>query len=129
MNKIKKIIKILIPKFILNTINNILRRIHIFLSWSPWINYSYSQREKIWFYREYLHKKSMDFILMLAHTILNVFLIPIFFYKKGWRGINIDALPGSMDLFNKVRPNDINLEGALDIKRKSLIITCLMSQL
>ena len=34
MNKIKKIIKILIPKFILNTINNILRRIHIFLSWS-----------------------------------------------------------------------------------------------
>lgn len=32
------------------------------------------------------------------------------FYKRGWRGINIDAMPGSMHSFNKVRPRDINLE-------------------
>ena len=32
------------------------------------------------------------------------------FYLKGWRGLNIDAMPGSMDLFNKIRPEDINLE-------------------
>lgn len=32
------------------------------------------------------------------------------FYKKGWRGINIDALPGSMKVFEKLRPLDINLE-------------------
>ena len=32
------------------------------------------------------------------------------FYKRGWRGINIDPMPGSMSLFNKVRPRDINLE-------------------
>lgn len=32
------------------------------------------------------------------------------FYKAGWRGINIDAMPGSMRLFNKWRPKDINLE-------------------
>ena len=31
-------------------------------------------------------------------------------YRKGWKGINIDALPGSMKLFNKMRPRDINLE-------------------
>lgn len=33
-----------------------------------------------------------------------------YYYKMGWRGINIDAMPGSMDLFNKMRPNDINIE-------------------
>ncbi len=33
-----------------------------------------------------------------------------FFYEKGWSGINIDALPGSMKKFNQVRPRDINLE-------------------
>jgi FkbM family methyltransferase len=33
-----------------------------------------------------------------------------FFYKKGWRGINIDAMPGSMKLFNQFRSEDINLE-------------------
>jgi len=32
------------------------------------------------------------------------------FYKRGWRGINIDAAPGSMRSFSKVRPGDINLE-------------------
>ena len=32
------------------------------------------------------------------------------FYSRGWRGINIDALPGSMKVFNKYRPHDINLE-------------------
>ena len=32
------------------------------------------------------------------------------FYLRGWRGINIDAMPGSMKKFNKVRPRDINIE-------------------
>ncbi|WP_104693742.1 FkbM family methyltransferase [Helicobacter equorum] len=31
-------------------------------------------------------------------------------YKRGWRGINIDAMPGSMKLFNRFRPRDINIE-------------------
>lgn len=31
-------------------------------------------------------------------------------YKQGWRGINIDAMPGSMKLFNRFRPRDINIE-------------------
>lgn len=35
------------------------------------------------------------------------------FYLKGWRGINIDAMPGSMDLFQFIRPRDINLEVAI----------------
>jgi FkbM family methyltransferase len=32
------------------------------------------------------------------------------FYKLGWRGINIDAKPGSKALFDRHRPRDINLE-------------------
>jgi len=32
------------------------------------------------------------------------------FYKMGWTGINIDAMPGRMDIFKKLRPLDINLE-------------------
>jgi FkbM family methyltransferase len=33
-----------------------------------------------------------------------------FLYLNKWRGINIDPRPGSMKLFNHLRPNDINLE-------------------
>jgi len=36
-----------------------------------------------------------------------------FFYLRGWRGINVDALPGSKDLFDEFRPGDINLEAAV----------------
>lgn len=32
------------------------------------------------------------------------------FYRRGWRGINIDAQPGSMKIFERMRPRDINIE-------------------
>jgi FkbM family methyltransferase len=35
------------------------------------------------------------------------------FYLCGWRGINIDAMPGRMKFFNEIRPDDINLEIAV----------------
>src|SRR5574338_1000474 len=42
------------------------------------------------------------------------------FYKKGWRGINIEARPGSKVLFDKVRPKDINIEKAISSEPKPL---------
>jgi Methyltransferase FkbM domain len=36
-----------------------------------------------------------------------------YFYCKGWSGINIDALPGSMEAFRILRPRDINVEACL----------------
>jgi FkbM family methyltransferase len=35
------------------------------------------------------------------------------FYRKGWRGLNIDALPGSMDAFRVLRPDDVNVEACV----------------
>jgi len=35
------------------------------------------------------------------------------FYSKGWAGINIDAVPGSMKPFLELRPRDINLEACV----------------
>ncbi len=43
-----------------------------------------------------------------------------YFYQKGWSGINIDALPGSMKKFQRMRPRDINLEIPISDKRGSL---------
>lgn len=43
-----------------------------------------------------------------------------FFYQRGWRGINIDATPGYMDLFKIFRKRDINLE--IPISRQSSIL-------
>ena len=43
-----------------------------------------------------------------------------YFYKKGWRGINIDAMPGSMIAFDKLRPRDINIERPISDKKQIL---------
>ena len=42
------------------------------------------------------------------------------FYLKGWRGINIDAMPGSMKAFSLLRPDDINLEVGVDDREGNL---------
>ncbi|MBC7510213.1 MAG: FkbM family methyltransferase [Ferruginibacter sp.] len=42
------------------------------------------------------------------------------FYKKGWRGINIDATPGIMKRFNEMRPRDINIECAVGCEQKEI---------
>ena len=42
------------------------------------------------------------------------------FYRRGWHGINIDAMPGSMSVFNKQRSRDINLESGIGRKIETL---------
>ncbi|MBM9614408.1 FkbM family methyltransferase [Desulfobulbus rhabdoformis] len=42
------------------------------------------------------------------------------FYRNGWRGINVDATPGSMNIFKRLRPEDINLECAISDSRGKL---------
>jgi len=41
-------------------------------------------------------------------------------YRRGWRGLNIDANPGSMTLFQNVRPRDINVEAAVSSTPREL---------
>lgn len=43
-----------------------------------------------------------------------------FFYRKGWRGINIEPMPGSKQIFDKYRPRDINLEIPINSKEENL---------
>jgi len=47
-----------------------------------------------------------------------------FFYEKGWRGINIDATPGSMKRFEELRPEDINIECGVSDVNDELLYYC-----
>ena len=46
------------------------------------------------------------------------------FYKGGWHGINLDATPGSMAEFERVRPRDRNLEIAIAESSGTLTLHC-----
>ena len=39
------------------------------------------------------------------------------FHKLGWKGINIDLNPLTIDLFNIARPNDVNICAAISNKK------------
>jgi hypothetical protein len=43
-----------------------------------------------------------------------------FFYLNGWRGINVEARPGSRALFDRVRPRDTNVEVGVSNERGEL---------
>ena len=107
---IKKIIKLFLPFFIVNFVKNFLNRSYLFLKWDPCINYSYSQEgEDMVLKRIFDNQKDGFYVDVGAHHPKR-FSNTYNFYLKGWKGINIDAMPKSMDLFNKIRPRDINLE-------------------
>jgi FkbM family methyltransferase len=40
-------------------------------------------------------------------------------YRQGWSGLNIDATPGSMEPFRRLRPRDINIECLVSSKPSS----------
>jgi len=43
-----------------------------------------------------------------------------YFYRRGWRGINVDALPGTKKLFQRMRPRDITIECGVGAKAEVL---------
>lgn len=42
-------------------------------------------------------------------------------YSNGWRGINVDAMPGAMVEFDTHRPEDINIEAGITDKPGSML--------
>jgi hypothetical protein len=42
------------------------------------------------------------------------------FYRRGWRGVNIDAMPGSMRLFDKYRSRDTNIETGIGLETATI---------
>lgn len=81
---------------------------------------SYSQDGEDIILRRIFNGRSIGFYVDVgAHHPMR-FSNTYFFYKKGWHGINIDAMPGSMHLFNVYRPRDINLEVPISAESKVL---------
>ena len=82
----------------------------VFRAVDPYASISYSQEgEDLILNRLLSGKRNGFFVDVGAHHPLR-FSNTYFFYKRGWRGINIDAMPGSMADFSRIRPRDINLE-------------------
>jgi FkbM family methyltransferase len=81
---------------------------------------AYSQEGEDMILRRMFERKSIGFYVDVGAHHPKRFSNTYFFYKRGWTGINIDAMPGSMKLFKKFRNKDINLEIPLASKEQLL---------
>lgn len=112
---LKKIIKSFLPKYAREKITEIKS-----VYFDGYALKSYSQEgEDMILRRLFEGQKTGFYVDVGAHHPMR-FSNTYFFYKQGWRGINIDAMPGSMKLFNKFRPRDINIEKPISDKKEIL---------
>ncbi len=113
---IEKIIKMLLPvrlkqKIMRKCKNEILEGFGLI---------SYSQEgEDMILRRIFEGQKTGFYVDVGAHHPIR-FSNTYFFYKMGWQGINIDAMPNSMLKFNELRPRDVNIEKPISSKKEVL---------
>lgn len=85
----------------------------IFNNYTKWINYSFSQEGEDMILDNLLNFKKEGFYIDIGAYHPFHYSNTMRFYRRGWSGLNIDATPGSMKLFNKFRPRDINIEAGI----------------
>lgn len=84
-------------------------------------NISFSQEGEDMILSRFFSGKSNGFYIDVGAHHPQKFSNTYYFYLRGWKGINIDAKPGSMAIFNQIRPNDMNLEIAVSNTRQTLV--------
>ena len=87
---------------------------------NPFYVKSYSQEGEDLILNRILDEKKGGFYIDVGAHHPKRFSNTFFFYNRGWRGINIEARPGSKKSFDKVRPRDINLEIPISEKEEEL---------
>jgi FkbM family methyltransferase len=111
----KKWIKKLLPKSVWRQLSQVRERWFVIYAKG-----SYSQEgEDMLLDRFLVHRHSGFYVDVGAHhpkRLSNTYRL----YRRGWMGLNIDANPGSMALFRKIRPRDINIEAAVSFTRQEL---------
>ncbi|WP_204106193.1 MULTISPECIES: FkbM family methyltransferase [Spirulina sp. CCY15215] len=95
--------------------------LHCLDGFDPYMLRSYSQEGEDMILRRILEKRTANqFYVDVGAYHPKQYSNTYFFYSRGWSGINIDAMPGSMELFKQERPRDINLEIPIAKEQKKL---------
>ena len=86
----------------------------------PYRRISYSQEGEDLILHRILRRKARGYYVDVGAFDPKKFSNTYLFYKQGWSGINIDATPGSMEEFRRVRPRDTNIETAISDKEEEM---------
>jgi FkbM family methyltransferase len=89
----------------------------------PFYNKSYSQEGEDMVLRRLLERRTgPGFYVDVGAHHPRRFSNTYYFYKRGWRGVNIDATPGVKRLFDRERPRDTTVEAAISRDGRELTL-------
>ena len=80
---------------------------------SHWLAPSYSQEGEDGILKRVFAGQGPGFFVDIGAHHPKRYSNTYYFYLYGWRGINVDPAPGTMQMFNAIRPRDINVEAAV----------------
>lgn len=80
---------------------------------SPHARVAYSQEGEDLLLLRMLEGRSAGFYVDVGAHHPDRFSNTRLLYELGWQGLNIDATPGSMEVFRRGRPRDINIEALI----------------
>ena len=112
---LKKLVKSILPKSAIDKLIDVKNDY-----FDGYVLKSYSQEGEDMILRRLFEKQTIGFYVDVGAHHPKRFSNTYFFYKKGWSGINIDAMPESMKPFNKIRPRDINIEKPVSDRKQVL---------
>jgi hypothetical protein len=107
-------------RFVPGALRRSLRWTRDCLRWDPYQQPSYSQEGEDRVLARIFGTQPNGFYVDVGAHHPKRFSNTYLFYRRGWRGINIDAMPGSMDAFRRARGRDINLELPVLSERKTM---------
>jgi len=110
---------IIVKKLIPTTVKSRIRQLLIDYG-DGYATKSYSQEGEDMLLRRIFENAVTGFYVDVGAHHPRRFSNTYYFYQQGWRGINIDARPGCMADFNRIRPRDINIEAAIARERQEL---------
>jgi FkbM family methyltransferase len=111
----KKLVKAFVPRPVWQALSSIREQ------WfTEYARDSYSQEGEDILLERYFYTKRTGFYIDVGAHHPKRFSNTYRLYLQGWRGLNIDANPGSMRKFLRIRPRDINIEAAVSSVSKEL---------
>lgn len=115
MNLIRALVRALVPK----SVKAMLFPLRQML-FDPYAIKSYSQEGEDMILRRMFEDKATGFYVDVGAHHPRRFSNTYYFYRRGWRGVNVEPNPDALAIFQSVRKRDINLQCGVALAEQSL---------
>jgi FkbM family methyltransferase len=103
MSELKRLVRAAVPAWSVEAVRRGLEK------FDPFVNLAYSQDGEDMVLRRLFERQRSGFYVDVGAHHPYRFSNTCYFYRRGWRGINIDPNPDAIKAFRRYRPSDVNV--------------------